>query len=102
MTATTEQLLDLDHYLAKTYCKTASLMANSSRSIAVLAAATPEVSRREGTGEEWHVGSRLWPDGLRSAAWTDRPRQFPSPRGSEGFGESKTGNSGLEGRWGSS
>ncbi|GLI58939.1 hypothetical protein VaNZ11_000727 [Volvox africanus] len=43
MTATSEQLLDLDHYMAKTYCKTASLMANSSRSIAVLANVTPEV-----------------------------------------------------------
>ncbi|EFJ50585.1 hypothetical protein VOLCADRAFT_88541 [Volvox carteri f. nagariensis] len=42
MTATSEQLLDLDHYLAKTYCKTASLMANSSRSIAVLAGVPPE------------------------------------------------------------
>ncbi|KAG2452545.1 hypothetical protein HYH02_002782 [Chlamydomonas schloesseri] len=43
MTATSEQLLDLEHYLAKTYCKTASLMANSSRSVAVLAGAAPEV-----------------------------------------------------------
>ncbi|KAG2482971.1 hypothetical protein HYH03_018148 [Edaphochlamys debaryana] len=43
MTATTEQLLDLEHYLAKTYCKTASLMANSARSIAVLADSSDEV-----------------------------------------------------------
>lgn len=48
MTATNEQLLDLDHYLAKTYCKTASLMANSSRSIAVLAGTSPEVRNVEG------------------------------------------------------
>ncbi|KXZ56018.1 hypothetical protein GPECTOR_2g1570 [Gonium pectorale] len=43
MTASSEQLLDLEHYLAKTYCKTASLMANSARSIAVLAGVGPEV-----------------------------------------------------------
>jgi hypothetical protein len=43
MTASDEQRLDLEHYLAKTYCKTASLMANSSRAVAVLAGASPEV-----------------------------------------------------------
>lgn len=43
MTATDEQLLDLEHYLAKTYCKTASLMANSARCIAILSGAGPQV-----------------------------------------------------------
>ena len=43
MTATQEQLLDLDFYLQKTYCKTASLMANSAKSIAVLAGESREV-----------------------------------------------------------
>jgi len=37
MTATNEQRQDLEHYLQKTYCKTASLMANSARSVAVVA-----------------------------------------------------------------
>lgn len=36
MTASQEQVLDMEHYLQKTYCKTASLMANSLRSVAVL------------------------------------------------------------------
>ena len=37
MTATKDQLSDQAFYLEKTYCKTASLMANSAKSIAVLA-----------------------------------------------------------------
>lgn len=37
MTASDVQLLDMDHYLQKSYCKTASLMANSCRAIACLA-----------------------------------------------------------------
>jgi geranyl diphosphate synthase len=37
MTATQDQLADQAFYLKKTYCKTASLMANSAKSIAVLA-----------------------------------------------------------------
>ncbi|KAL6773881.1 GPS1 [Auxenochlorella protothecoides x Auxenochlorella symbiontica] len=36
LTADPEQALCLDHYLRKTYCKTASLMANSARSVALL------------------------------------------------------------------
>ncbi len=48
MTATDEQLLDLEHYLAKTYCKTASLMANSARCIAILSGAGPQVGGRKG------------------------------------------------------
>uniref|UniRef100_A0A7S3VUA8 Uncharacterized protein n=1 Tax=Dunaliella tertiolecta TaxID=3047 RepID=A0A7S3VUA8_DUNTE len=43
MTATQEQTLDMDHYLQKTYCKTASLMANCMRAVAVLEGLSPEV-----------------------------------------------------------
>ena len=45
MTATQDQLLDQDFYLQKTYCKTASLMANSAKSIAVLSGQDERVSR---------------------------------------------------------
>lgn len=54
MTASEDKLLDLEHYLAKTYCKTASLMANSSRAIAVLAGAGPQVSELA-----WNYGRHL-------------------------------------------
>lgn len=37
MTAGSEQLVSMEHYLEKTFCKTASLMANSSRAVAILA-----------------------------------------------------------------
>ena len=43
MTASQGQLLDMDHYLQKTYCKTASLMANSCRAVAVLGGLESEV-----------------------------------------------------------
>lgn len=36
MTATEEQRGDMEHYMQKTYCKTASLMANSARSVALV------------------------------------------------------------------
>lgn len=49
MTASEDQMLDLDHYLAKTYCKTASLMANSLRSVAVLSGADQQVSVTHGS-----------------------------------------------------
>lgn len=43
MTASAEQMQDMEHYIQKTYCKTASLMANSARSIAVLGGQSPQV-----------------------------------------------------------
>ena len=43
MTATDDQTLDMEFYLQKTYCKTASLMANSARSVALLAGSSPAV-----------------------------------------------------------
>lgn len=43
MTSSPSQLLDIDHYLHKTFCKTASLMANSARAQAILAGQPPEV-----------------------------------------------------------
>lgn len=46
MTASPEQTLDMEHYLTKTYCKTASLMANSARAIAVLGEHPPQVCNR--------------------------------------------------------
>lgn len=39
LTATVEEASSMDHYLRKTFCKTASLMANSCKSVAVLAGA---------------------------------------------------------------
>lgn len=49
MTASQEQVLDLEHYLAKTYCKTASLMANSLRSVAVLSGSDNQVRQSPAT-----------------------------------------------------
>ncbi len=46
MTATQDQLLDQEFYMQKTYCKTASLMANSAKSIAVLSGQSPAVGAR--------------------------------------------------------
>ncbi len=46
MTAREEQTLSLEHYLDKTYCKTASLMANSLRAVAVLGGHSEEVCSR--------------------------------------------------------
>jgi geranyl diphosphate synthase len=43
MTASQEQVLSMDHYLEKTFCKTASLMANSAKAIAVLEGHSAEV-----------------------------------------------------------
>nr|QHF16630.1 geranylgeranyl pyrophosphate synthase GGPPS2-2 [Haematococcus lacustris] len=43
MTASDEKLLSMEHYLQKTYCKTASLMANSAKAVAVLSDQPPEV-----------------------------------------------------------
>lgn len=44
MTATPEGLTSLDHYLHKTFCKTASLMANSSRAVALIDDQSEEVA----------------------------------------------------------
>lgn len=41
MTAAADQLGSLDHYMRKTFCKTASLMANSARCVALVAGAPP-------------------------------------------------------------
>jgi geranyl diphosphate synthase len=41
MTAGEEALGSLDHYMTKTFCKTASLMANSARCVAIVAGAPP-------------------------------------------------------------
>jgi hypothetical protein len=44
MSAAAEQLSNLDYYLEKTFCKTASLMANSARATALLGGAAPPVA----------------------------------------------------------
>lgn len=54
MTSTPEQLTDLEHYLAKTFNKTASLMANSSKAVAVLGDQPPEVCELA-----WNYGRHL-------------------------------------------
>ncbi|KAL6761589.1 isoprenoid synthase domain-containing protein [Haematococcus lacustris] len=46
MTASDEKLLSMEHYLQKTYCKTASLMANSAKAVAVLSDQPPETAPR--------------------------------------------------------
>lgn len=43
MTEKPDDLLDFDHYLQKTHFKTASLLANSARAVAILGGARPEV-----------------------------------------------------------
>ncbi len=45
MTAAQEEASSLSHYLRKTYCKTASLIANSCQSVALLGGLAPEVGR---------------------------------------------------------
>ncbi|GMP75537.1 hypothetical protein CsSME_00032587 [Camellia sinensis var. sinensis] len=44
MTTTSEQRCSMEYYLQKTYCKTASLISNSCKAIALLAGQTAEVS----------------------------------------------------------
>jgi geranyl diphosphate synthase len=51
---TPHQGADLDFYLQKTYCKTASLMANSCRAVATLAGAGPAVSE-----QAWSYGRHV-------------------------------------------
>lgn len=41
MAAGGEQLASMEHYMAKTFCKTASLMANAARCVAIVAGAPP-------------------------------------------------------------
>ena len=45
MTSTEEDLLSLDHYVRKTFHKTASLMANSCKAIAILGGQDREVAQ---------------------------------------------------------
>ena len=45
MTSTEEDLLSLDHYVRKTFHKTASLMANSCKAIAILGGQNREVAQ---------------------------------------------------------
>lgn len=44
MTSTDEDLLSLDYYIRKTFHKTASLMANSCKAVAILSGQSAEVS----------------------------------------------------------
>lgn len=69
MTATEAQLMDLEFYMQKTFCKTASLMANSAKSVAVLSGQPRMVRAPEkggGDGRRGHChacgkrGSGLW------------------------------------------
>nr|QKY15110.1 geranylgeranyl pyrophosphate synthase (GGPPS2) [Polytomella parva] len=54
MTASQDQLTDMDHYLSKSYCKTAALMANSCRSVAAISEQTEEVRKAA-----WDYGRNL-------------------------------------------
>ena len=54
MTSSPEQLVSLDHYARKTFFKTASLMANSCKAIALLAGQT-----REASTQAWEYGRHL-------------------------------------------
>ena len=59
MTSTEEDLLSLDHYVRKTFHKTASLMANSCKAIAILEGRTGRLrSWRGSTGVMWAWLSR--------------------------------------------
>ncbi len=54
MTSTDEDLLSLDHYARKTFHKTASLMANSSKAVAILGGQPTDVSELA-----WQYGRHL-------------------------------------------
>ncbi len=54
MTAAGDQLESMSHYLEKTFCKTASLMANSARCVALLADAPPAAC-----AAAWEYGRHL-------------------------------------------
>lgn len=49
MTSAPDALLTMDHYLSKTYRKTAALMSNSARSVALIAGQPQEVSANSST-----------------------------------------------------
>ena len=54
MTSTDEDLLSLDYYVRKTFQKTASLMANSSKAVAILGGQPKDVSELA-----WQYGRHL-------------------------------------------
>lgn len=54
MTSTDQDLLSLDYYVRKTFHKTASLMANSSKAVAILGGQPKEVSELA-----WQYGRHL-------------------------------------------
>ena len=54
LTATPEQALSVDHYINKTFYKTASLMANSCKAVAVLGEHSPTVCQAA-----WEYGRHL-------------------------------------------
>ncbi len=54
MTSTEEDLLSLDHYVRKTFHKTASLMANSCKAIAILGGQNREVAQ-----SAWEYGRHV-------------------------------------------
>jgi geranyl diphosphate synthase len=54
MTSSDQQLLSLEHYITKTFHKTASLMANSCKAVAILGGQPREVSELA-----WQYGKHL-------------------------------------------
>ncbi len=54
MTSSEEDLLSMDHYMKKTFYKTASLMANSCKAVAILGGGT-----RETAATAWEYGRNL-------------------------------------------
>lgn len=69
MTSTEEDLLSLDHYVRKTFHKTASLMANSCKAIAILGGQDREVAQLA-----WEYGRHV---GLAFQASHDLPNALP-------------------------
>ena len=54
MTSSEEDLLSMDHYMKKTFYKTASLMANSCKAVAILGGGS-----RETAATAWEYGRNL-------------------------------------------
>lgn len=54
MSSSEEDLLSMDHYVKKTFYKTASLMANSCKAVAILGGGSRETSQ-----EAWEYGRNL-------------------------------------------
>lgn len=77
MTSTEEDLLSLDHYVRKTFHKTASLMANSCKAIAILGGQNMEVAQ-----SAWeygrHVGLAFQVSALRTSAFRSK-RSYQPP-----------------------